>query len=309
MKISGIVHQKSFTGFLFAGLAALSVSNVYIFSKAALLVTPIFTFGFYWFMMALFYNVTLVMSTGKYKLLKTYQKKVYKALTIIGFFELLGTVTFFMAIKQIENPAIASFLVNTTPVFVTLISIPILNERFKTLEIVGIVILLSGAFMLSYSGTFSFDELLVQGANLMILSCLLIAIALVIAKKNIKNIDPYLLSLNRVVFIFLFYTIALFFSGATYHVTTKAFVNIALGSLFGPFLGAILQYNSYRFIEVSKASLIQNTNGIFVIISTYLYFGLLPLALQIAGGIITILGMLVMVVGKYDIIKLPGFKK
>ena len=88
MKISGIVHQKSFRGFLFAGLAALSVSNVYIFSKAALLVTPIFTFGFYWFMMALFYNVTLVMSTGKYKLLKTYQKKVYKALTIIGFFEL-----------------------------------------------------------------------------------------------------------------------------------------------------------------------------------------------------------------------------
>src|ERR1035437_8893185 len=113
MKISEIIHRKSFRGFLFAGLASFSVSNVYVFSKAALLVTPIFTFGFYWFLMALTYNTILVVSSGSYKLLKTYPKKVFKALTIIGFFELLGTVTFFMAIKQIENPAIASFLVNT----------------------------------------------------------------------------------------------------------------------------------------------------------------------------------------------------
>lgn len=75
-------------------------------------------------------------------------------------------------------------------------------------------------------------------------------------------------------------------------------MNIALGSFFGPFLGAVFQYSAFRYIEVSKESLIQNTNGLFVIITGYLYLGLLPVAIQITGGIITIAGVSMMVLGR-----------
>ena len=283
---------------MLAGLAALSVSNVYIFSKSALAETPLYVFGFYWFLMAFSYNFILVTFTKKIILVRSYPPKVLKTLVVIGIFELLSAITFFASIQQIENPAIASFLVATVPVFVMLMSIPLLNEKFNKIEILGVLVTLGGVFMLSYSGKFSLNELFIKGANLSLLSAILLAVGLVIAKKNIKSIDPYLLALNRTVFLLLFYGIAMLLTYNSFHISHKAFFNIAMGSLFGPFLGAILQYNAFRFIEVSKESLVQNTHGLFVVISVYFYLGIFPLAVQIIGGIITIVGVTVMVLGK-----------
>jgi drug/metabolite transporter (DMT)-like permease len=293
-----IIHKKSFKGYVLAGLAALSVSNVYIFSKSALAETPLYVFGFYWFLMAFSYNFILVTFTKKIILVRSYPPKVLKTLVVIGIFELLSAITFFASIQQIENPAIASFLVATVPVFVMLMSIPLLNEKFNKIEILGVLVTLGGVFMLSYSGKFSLNELFIKGANLSLLSAILLAVGLVIAKKNIKSIDPYLLALNRTVFLLLFYGIAMLLTYNSFHISHKAFFNIAMGSLFGPFLGAILQYNAFRFIEVSKESLVQNTHGLFVVISVYFYLGIFPLAVQIIGGIITIVGVTVMVLGK-----------
>ena len=293
-----IIHKKSFKGYVLAGLAALSVSNVYIFSKSALAETPLYVFGFYWFLMAFSYNFILVTFTKKIILVRSYPPKVLKTLVVIGIFELLSAITFFASIQQIENPAIASFLVATVPVFVMLMSIPLLDEKFNKIEILGVLVTLGGVFMLSYSGKFSLNELFIKGANLSLLSAILLAVGLVIAKKNIKSIDPYLLALNRTVFLLLFYGIAMLLTYNSFHISHKAFFNIAMGSLFGPFLGAILQYNAFRFIEVSKESLVQNTHGLFVVISVYFYLGIFPLAVQIIGGIITIVGVTVMVLGK-----------
>ncbi len=293
-----IVHKKSFKGYMLAGLAALSVSNVFIFSKSALAETPLYVFGFYWFLIAFIFNFILITFTKKIILVRSYPPKVLKTLVVIGIFELLSAITFYASIQQIENPAIVSFLVTTIPVFVMLISIPLLNEKFNNIEILGVLITLGGVFMLSYSGKFSWNELLIKGAHLALLSSVLAAVGLVIAKKNIKSIDPYLLSFNRTVFILLFYFIAMFYAHNSFHITHKVLFNIAMGSFFGPFLGSILQYNAFRFIEVSKESLVQNTNGLFVVISAYFYLGIFPLAIQIIGGIITMAGVTIMVLGK-----------
>ncbi|HEY4785634.1 MAG TPA: DMT family transporter [Bacteroidales bacterium] len=294
----GIFKKKSFKGFLLAAFAALSVSNVYIFSKAALLVTPLYTFGFYWFLLAFSYNLALITSTGKIKLFFSYPTKILKAIVVIATFELLAAITFYIGMQRIESPSVASFLNNTTPVFVTLISIPLLNEKFNKLETIGIAVTLAGAFLLSYSGKFTLNGLFVKGANIIVFSCLLAAVGLVIAKKNIKNVDPYLLSFSRTVFLLVFYALGLFLTAQPVEVSGKVFMDIALGSFLGPFLGSILQYNAFRFIEVSKESLIQNTNGLFVIITGYLYLGIFPLYVQIIGGFITIGGVAIMVFGK-----------
>lgn len=283
---------------MLAALAALAVSNVYIFSKAALFETPLYTFGFYWFLMAFSYNLTLLTSTGKIKLFFSYPPKILKSIVVIAIFELLAAVTFYAAMQQMESPSVASFLNNTTPMFVTLISIPLLNEKFNKLETLGIFITITGAFLLSYSGQFSLTNLFVKGANLIIFSCLLAAVGLVIAKKNIKNVDPYILSFSRTVLLLLFYVTGVLATVQSFHVSGKAFFNIALGSFMGPFLGNLLQYNAFRYIEVSKESLIQNANGLFVIITGYFYLGVFPLFTQIVGGIITIAGVAVMVFGK-----------
>ena len=285
-------------GFLLAVGAALSLSNIYVFSKAALIETPLFTFGFYWFSMALLYNIILSTASGKLGAIASYSPRSRKALIFIGLLEMLSTFSFFAAIRAIDNPAVVSFLVNTTPVFVTLMSIPFLRDRFTAPEIIGICITLSGAFILSCTGCLSFRDFFIKGAEFAIISCALAAAGIIIAKRNITFIDAYILSLNRVVFILMFFTAGALISKSSFHISLRSFLNIAAGSFFGPFVAAILQYKSYSYIKASHASLIQNTNGLFVIIGVFFFFGVLPEAHQITGGLITIAGVMLMVYGR-----------
>ncbi len=294
MKFKG---RKTLKGYMFSALAALTISNIYLFSKIALLETPLYTFGFYWFLMAFLYNGLAVSARGRMRLIAGFTRSTLKTLAIIGIFETLSAIAFFASIQAIENPSVASFIITATPVFVALISVPLLNERFGKAELAGMVITLAGTFMLSYSGTFSLEDMFVKGSNLAVLSCMFGALGMVIAKKNIKSIDPFILSLNRVVFILVFYAAAMCVTRSSFAVTLRSFAFISAGALCGPFLAAILQYRAYRLIDVSKASLVQNTHGVFVLISTFIYFGILPLHSQVIGGFVAIAGVAVMVLG------------
>lgn len=248
--------------------------------------------------MALLYNIILSAASGRLRAIVSYSPRSRKALIFIGLLEMLSTFSFFSAIRAIDNPAVVSFLVNTTPVFVTLMSIPFLRDRFTAPEIIGICITLSGAFILSCSGCLSFRDFFIRGAEFAIISCALAAAGIIIAKRNITFIDAYILSLNRVVFILMFFTAGVFISNSSFHISLRSFLNIAAGSFFGPFVAAILQYKSYSYIKASHASLIQNTNGLFVIIGVFFIFGMLPEAHQITGGLITIAGVMMMVYGR-----------
>lgn len=48
-----------------------------------------------------------------------------------------------MAIKTVENPTVVSFLVNINPIFVVVLGILILKERFNTIEFLGMAITLA----------------------------------------------------------------------------------------------------------------------------------------------------------------------
>lgn len=304
-----IFSKKSFKGYVLAGLAALSVSLVYVFSKKALNVTPLFTFGFWWFLMSFLYNLGWVIYTRRIRLLRLYESKKIRILFIIGFLEFLASITFYQSLHEISNPAVVSFLVNTIPVFVTLLSIPLLNERFNIFEALGMIITMGGAFMLSYSGKFTLDGLLIKGAYLTILSCVISAMSLVVAKKNIKKIDPYLISFTRSGILSSLYFVGMISLSPTMQISVPALINCALGAFFGPFLASILQYNAFKYIEVSKESLIQNAHGVFVVISAFLIMNIMPAAIQIIGGIVAITGVSIMVFGKLYYSKLVSLQK
>ena len=51
-----MTKSDQFKGYLFAILATVSFSNVYIFSKAALNEVHLIQFGFYWFLIAMLLN-------------------------------------------------------------------------------------------------------------------------------------------------------------------------------------------------------------------------------------------------------------
>lgn len=150
-------------GYTLAFLATLGMSNVYIFSKAALKETHLIQFGFYWFGFAMLWSLLYLIFTGKIKSAENLNRKSKVLLIIIGLFELFAAVSLFISIAIVENPAIVSFLSNLTPVFVTIFGIYILKERFNFIEAAGIMLTLAGAVIISYSGKTSIKELFAEG--------------------------------------------------------------------------------------------------------------------------------------------------
>ena len=279
-------------------VSILSVSNVYIFSKAALNMINIIQFGFYWFGMGILWNLLLSNKKVALSKIREIDKRTRWIYVLIGIMEIISTTAFFYAIMTIENPSVASFLGNLTPVFVTILGIVILKEKFNFLEITGAFLTLAGAFIISYKGNLTLESMFLPGTGYVLISSIVYSIATIIVKKNIDKMSPALLSLNRLVFIFAFATILMIATGQSFSIPPKALYLIAIGSLLGPFLAANAGYNALKYIEVSKKSILGSARSFIVMLEAYLYFGTLPKQYQIIGGIITVAGVLLVSMGK-----------
>lgn len=274
------------------------MSNVYIFSKAALQEVGMIQFGFYWFGFAILWNLLYDIPARRYNALAKLDRSAYKVLLFIGVFELIGTTCFFLAINIVENPAIVSFLSNMMPIFITTLGAIFLKERFTLLEAIGFVLTILGAFVISYQKGGDLSNVFLPGTTFVILSSLVFSFSFIAAKKYIRNIDPGILSMNRVLFLFLFSVILLIVKHVSLSISWKGFYNIILGSLLGPFLTVFSQYSALQYIEASRTSIIQSSKGLFVLLGSLIYFGIFPLPYQVVGGVVTILGVILITTGK-----------
>jgi len=290
-------------GYLLTLVAVISVSNVYIFSKAALKEVSLPQFGMYWFAFGLLWILLFAYYRKAFSLLKDLTKKEYLILGALGIFEVVGTYFFFKAIFTIPNPTIVSFIGNLGPAFVIILSVIILSERFNKLELLGVIFAMLGAFIISYKSKAGINEMFIDGAQFVLLSSLLGAVNMVIIKKNIKKITPIILVINRTSFLLIFSVIAMLVVQESFIVPKVALKSIFIGSILGPFLTVIAGYLALQYIPLSRKAIIGSTKGIFVLIGSYLYFGKFPETIALIGGLITIIGILLITFGKIKLHK------
>lgn len=289
---------NSLKGFLLALVSVIAVSNVYIFSKVALTEVSIPQFGVYWFAFGLLWILLYAWYQKSFSLFKGLSRRCYWVLMFLGLFEVVGTYFFYKAIFTISNPTIVSFIGNIAPAFIITLSFIILKERFNSLEFWGILLAISGAFIISYNGNNGVDDLFIEGAQYILYSSLLNAVNAVIIKKKIKKIHPIILTINRSSFLLIFSIIALVFIQESLSIPVSALKNIFIGSLLGPFLTVIAGYLALQYIPLSRKAIIASTRGLFVLAGSYLYFGVFPDTIALIGGMVTILGVLLIAFGK-----------
>lgn len=284
-------------GYLLALLSVIAVANVYIFSKAALAEVSIPQFGVYWFLFGLLWILLYAWYKKSYKNFKELSFKNYRILFFLGFVEIFSTYYFYKSIHVIANPTIVSFLGNISPVFMIVLSFFFLKERFTNIEFLGMILVLFGAFVISYKGNMGFEDMFINGAQDVLLYSLFSAVNYVVVKKNITKIHPILLTISRCVFLLIFSLMALMFFKESLIISKPAFINIFIGSLLGPFLTVILGYLALQYITSSHRAIITSTRGLFVLLGAYLYFGQFPKAIALIGGFITIIGVLIIAYG------------
>jgi drug/metabolite transporter (DMT)-like permease len=285
-------------GYLFLFLSMLAISNVYIFSKAAMNKMAFAQFGFYWFLFAIVWNVVLFLVRPQLRAEVFVDRNTRIYLPLLGLLEVVSTGLFFYSIKQLENPAVVSFIGNVGPLFVALLGFLFLQERFTRLEFAGVVVTLMGAFIISYKPDFSWIVFFTEGAGLVLLSSFIFAVGTVITKHKIKKIHPWVLSVNRSVFLFLSFSFLMVIMHRSLIISQEGFMNVLAGSLLGPFLAVLAGYYAMQYLEVSKSSVIGSSKSFLILLISYLWFGNLPMISQIIGGIVVILGAILIIVGK-----------
>ena len=286
-------------GYLLTFIGILAMSNVFIFSKAALQEVKLPQFEFYWFLMGFLLNLILAINLKSFKILKNFTKRDYLLLLAFGSLEVISTTVFFMAIRTMPNPGVVAFMSNLGPVFVLILGFLILKERFNWVELVGIFITLTAAFLLSYNPKWiHLNEMFVKGSGLVLIFTALFAIMSILMKINVVHFSPVILALNRTFFLFLFALVFMVYKGISFKIPFSAAKNIMLGSFLGPFLTALVGLYALKYIEVSRKSILSSTKGLFVLLGSYLYFGKFPTELQILGGILSIIGVILIITGK-----------
>ena len=297
------MRSDTVKGYLFALIATLAFSNVYIFSKAALNEVHLAQFGIYWF----FFSTLLILIYSLYKKrlkqIKILTKKQIKILITLGILEILTTTTFFLSVNIIPDPAVTSFLGNLFPVMLAGGGVIILHEKFGPVETAGALLALAGAFIISYTGDASLKKLFIPGTGIVVLNALFATSASLVVKVHVKRISPELLSLNRSATLFIFSVIMMIIYDQSLSIPLTAIKNIVIGATMGPFLAILTVYYSFRYMDASRSSIVQTLKGIFVLTGGYLLFGTLPLAHQMVGGFITIIGVFLMSLTQSGIIK------
>ncbi len=297
------MKSDTFKGYLFAIIATLAFSNVYIFSKAALNEIHLAQFGVYWFAIGAISSFLFAWKNKKLAQLKSLSKKQVRILITLGILEILTTTTFFISINIIPDPSVTSFLGNMFPVMVTLGGVVLLKERFGWIEVIGVILALAGAFIISYQGGTSLKTLFIQGTGIVFINALFATTATLTVKVHVKNLSPELLNLNRSTWLLVFSTIMFFVYKQSIIIPVSALKNIAVGAVLGPFLAILTVYYSYQFIEASRSSIVQSLKGIFVLIGAFLVFKTFPLQHQFIGGMITVIGVLIMTLAQSGILK------
>jgi len=290
--------KSEWKGYIGVFIAVLAMSNVYVFSKAALKELSLAQFGVFWFGFALIWSVINLLVRKQFGTLFSTKKKQRIILLRLGLIEIVATTGFFAAIKIMPNPANVSFLANIGPVYVTLLGFWLLKEQLSRYEIIGGLLTLLGAFIISYKPNWDLNEDFLWGLIIIVVYTFIFAVGKIISKKHIKDISPSVLTINRIVFLFIFSLIVFFVFDEKFEISQAALLNTFLGSLLGPLLAALAGYYAIQFIPASKASLLGTFKGFLVLITSYLYFDILPLWYQIIGGALTVSGVILITVAK-----------
>lgn len=279
-------------GYSYALIATITGSLVYLFSKAALNEVSLPQFGFWWFLTALLWNGLMALHPKGGFHISAFTRRDYKTLLIIGIIEIIATVAFYAAINIADNPSVPSFLRNLEYLFITLLGIALLGERFNKWTGAGALLILAGSFIISCrSGLSGF---MTTTALLMLVTTVFFAIRTITVKKHIGELSPVVLAINRSIFLFLVGVIFILINRESLFIPRSAVFNILAGSFVGPFLTSIFQYSALRYIPASRAAIVQSTTGLFVLVGAVLMFGTMPNEVQIAGGMVTIVGVALM---------------
>jgi len=284
------MNQHQSTGYLYALGASLALAASFVFSKSALNHLTVVQFGLIWFSMGVIWNIIWFLVRRDFRRIKdSFGTKTIVAL-VIALLEGAATGLFYMAIKAMENPAVVSFIGNIGPVFVTIMGVGLLKERFRNSQLIGILITIIGIFIINYREG-GFAGFLDPGSIYVIGASLLFSVATIVGRRYHKMLIPGYMSLIRT-FLLAAAMLLFFLNGNQMPVLLpELWRDLSIGSLLETLIVIVFAYQALKLIEATKTSLIISSKGVWTLLLAWIFLGVFPSVMQLTGGILTLIGV------------------
>jgi len=281
-------HQTN--GYLYAFGASLALAASFVFSKSVLNQLSMLHFGLLWFSMGVVWNSIWFFAKRDYRNVKEDKWKKTGVAIVIAILEGAATGLFYLAIKAMENPAVVSFIGNIGPVFVTIMGILLLKERFRTLQLIGIVTTIVGVFVINFREG-GFAGFVDPGSVYVISAAFLFSLATIVGRRMHHKLVPGYMSLIRSSLLAVAMAILFFRSGELTPISLNIWKDLALGSFLETLIVIVFAYQALKLIEATKTSLIISTKGVWTLVLAWVFLDVFPTGVQLVGGLVTLVGV------------------
>ncbi len=284
------MNRNQTNGYLYALGASLALAASFVFSKSALNHLSMLQFGLLWFSMGVVWNGIWFFLRRDYRNVRENAGRKTVVAVVIAILEGAATGLFYLAIKAMENPAVVSFIGNIGPVFVTLMGILLLRERFRTTQVIGIVITIMGIFVINFreggfAGFFDPGSVYVLGA------AFLFSLATIVGRRMHHMLVPGYMSLIRSFLLAVVMALLFFRTDVWPSIPLNIWKDLALGSLLETLIVIVLAYQALKLIEATKTSLLISTKGVWTLVLAWIFLGVFPTGVQLVGGLLTLVGV------------------
>ena len=284
------MNRLQTNGYLYALGASLALAASFVFSKSALNHLSMLQFGLLWFTLGVVWNGIWFLARRDYRNVREDGWQKTGVALVIAILEGAATGLFYMAIKAMENPAVVSFIGNIGPVFVTLMGILLLKERFRTLQVIGIITTILGVFVINFreGGFAGFTD---PGSVYVISAAFLFSLATIAGRRMHHLLVPGYMSLIRSFILAVAMGLLFLRYGEMTTLSLNIWKDLALGSFLETLIVIVFAYQALKLIEATKTSLLISTKGVWTLLLAWIFLGVFPTGVQLVGGMLTLMGV------------------
>lgn len=233
----------------------------------------------------------LIFIFKKEKLIIKAAKKQILWIAALGFFAALGSLFSFQGLS-LGRASDAGFLFQFEVLFSGIFAYIFLKEKLHSRQIIGIILMMLGAYAFTFKTTFSFSI-----ANIFfLLASFVWGLNTVIVRRQLRRFSPLYIAFGRY-----FVSSLILFSFATSSFSENI-KKITVENMFFLLLYAVvvsglilLLYHSLRYIKAAEASSFQLLAPILTAIISVFFLGENIGAVRLMGGGVVILGLFLMI--------------
>jgi drug/metabolite transporter (DMT)-like permease len=280
-------------GYTFAILSSLLSGINYVLGKAVLAdMSPVH-------LVALIFSIATIIQgywmiqTGQWRSIRKCSGRGWRAILAFSAISIVALLTLWTGVKYLD-PTVASFISRLQTLVTVFLGIYLLRERFKLIEALGGLAVISGLVTIGFSP----DIKLSIWFWVMVASAVCWGVTELAAKIALRYLEATPLSFVRTAIVAVFFLIWTSFDDAPLFNLGKLWWGVIAIALLGPTFARWFYLFALQRLDVSKAVLISQIQPLFVWPLAFAFMGAIPGVREWIGGALILAGCFVMITGE-----------